>query len=208
MSRDLPSDLATALSTPGTVQGVLAFLAKFNFDSGTIGMWTGIGDIVHDGVTYYGGGNLIGVSPYEETKELQARGMTFTLSGVASNLVEVALNEDYQSRTMKLYLGLVDITSAFALEDGSGIILTEGGDRIVVESKINSIYPLFSGLMDTMDSIDSGETATIQLSCENILSLLKRSKERRYTDQDQKSRYPTDKGLEFIAKLQDKELVW
>jgi len=31
---------------------------------------------------------------------------------------------------------------------------------------------------------------------------------RRYTDEDQKIEHPTDKGFEFVAAIQDLELVW
>lgn len=208
MTRELPADLATALATPGTVAGVIAFMAEFRFDSGTIGMWSGLGVIEYNGVEFHGGGNLVGISAYEETEELQAKGMVFTLSGIPTNLIEIAEDENYQSRPMRLYVALVDIVSSIETEDGTGLVLTESGGKIKLESRVNSIYRLFSGLMDTMDIREGPETATIELACENVLTLLKRSKERRYTDQDQKSRYPDDDGLKFIAQLQDKELVW
>jgi hypothetical protein len=46
------------------------------------------------------------------------------------------------------------------------------------------------------------------LTAESRLIDLERSRERRYTSEDQKIDYPNDKGLEFIADLQDKEIVW
>jgi hypothetical protein len=208
MSRDLPAELITALSTPGNVSGVIALMAEFDFDSGTIGMWTGLGNITFNGVTFFGGGNLIGISAYQETLDLQAQGMTFTLSGVASDLIEITENEPYQGRAVRLSIALVDIESFIAKEDGTGVILTEGGGRIRLESTVNATYRLFSGLMDVMDTQDDSTTSTIQLSAENVLTLLKRSKTRRYTDEDQKARYPDDDGLSFIAALQDKDLIW
>jgi hypothetical protein len=62
--------------------------------------------------------------------------------------------------------------------------------------------------MDTMGIEDSGDTANIGLTAESRLIDLERSRERRYTSEDQKIDYPNDKGLEFIADLQDKEIVW
>lgn len=208
MSRDLPTDLITALSTPGSVTGVVALMAEFRFDSGTIGMWTGLGTLEYNGVNYFGGGNLVNVSGYEETIDLQAKGMTLTLSGVASDLIEIAENEPYQGRVCKLYIALIDIESSLALEGETGLILLEDGGRIKLESSVNAIYPVFSGIMDVIDTQDGPNTSIIQLSLENVLTLLKRTKTRRYTDQDQKSRYPDDDGLSFIAALQDKSLVW
>lgn len=208
MTRELPSEMATAFATAGTVRGVVAALAEFRFLSGTIGMWTGFGVLDYNDVQYVGGGNLIGISPYEESADLQAKGMTFTLTGVPLNLVSIALQENYQSRLMRLYIAMVDIESFIATEDEPGFVLTEGGDRIKLQGRVNGIYRLFSGLMDKMVIEDTDESATIKLSCENVISLLKRNKVRRYTSEDQKSRYPGDKFFDHMAQLQDKELVW
>lgn len=185
MSRDLPLDMATAVATTGSVPYSLHLLAEFRFDSQTIGMWTGVGNLVYNSMIFVGGGNLVGVGAYEETQDLQAKGMVFTLSGVPLSLISIAENEPYQGRAMRLHLALLN------------------PDRT-----INSAYRLFSGIMDTMDIKEGAETATIQLACESVLMLLKRTKERRYTDEDQKARFPADNGLSFIAQLQDKELVW
>ncbi len=207
MSRDLPSTLQAACAASGSV-GTFALLVEMRFDSGVVGMWTGLGDLVYNGITFTGGGNLVSCSTYEETEDLEAKGMVFTLSGVPLNLIEIALDEPYQGRPIRMYIAMVDITPAIALEDESGIILTEGGDRILLESQVQEAYRLFSGMMNTMNIVEDGDTATIHLTAENVLILLKRTKERRYTDFDQRSRYPDDEGLKFISQLQDKPLTW
>ncbi len=190
MSRDLPTEIADAIAAGGSVVGVIALLGEFRFDSGIIGMWTGYGNLEYNGVNYSGGGNLVNVSAYEETLDLQAKGLTLTLSGVSSDMIEIAENEPYQGRVFKLRLALVDINLS------------------PLTSSVIASYPLFSGIMDVMDTQDNAENSIIQLSVENVLTLLSRTKTRRYTDQDQKSRYPDDEGLSFIAQLQDKSLVW
>ena len=55
---------------------------------------------------------------------------------------------------------------------------------------------------------DGGQTCTISVSAESRLIDLDRTRERRYTSEDQKIDFPNDKGLEFIADLQDKEIIW
>lgn len=209
MSRtNFPAELLAAITTPGNVSGIIALMAEFDFDSGTLGMWTGMGNIIFNGITYAGGGNLVGVSAYQETLDLEAQGLTFTLSGVPQDLIEIAENEPYQGRRIRLFIALVDIESFIAKEDDTGVVLTEAGGKIKLESTVNAMYPLFSGIMDVMDTQDSADTSIIQLSAENVLTLMKRTKTRRYTDEDQKSRYPDDDGLSFIAALQDKDLTW
>ncbi len=185
MTRDLPTDLATAFGLGGSVPGNVALMVEFRFDSGTLGMWTGFGNFTYNGVVYAGGGNLTAISAYEETLDLQAKGLTFSLSGVDSELIEVSENEPYQGRVCKLYI---------AMMSAPGVV--------------DDIYPIFSGIMDVMDTQDDPTNSIIQLSVENVLTLLKRSKTRRYTDQDQKSRYPDDDGLSFIVHLMDVEIIW
>ena len=62
--------------------------------------------------------------------------------------------------------------------------------------------------MDTMVLNDGGETATIQVTVENRLIEFERTRIRRYTAEDQKIDYPNDKGLEFVAEMAEKEIVW
>ena len=62
--------------------------------------------------------------------------------------------------------------------------------------------------MDVMTINDSGETSTITVSAENKLIIFQKTAVRRYTAEDQKIEHPTDKGFEFVAKIQEKEVVW
>jgi len=55
---------------------------------------------------------------------------------------------------------------------------------------------------------DGSETATIQVTVENRLIEFERTRVRRYTAEDQKIDYPNDKGLEFVAEMAEKEIVW
>jgi hypothetical protein len=67
---------------------------------------------------------------------------------------------------------------------------------------------VFSGFMDTMVINDSAATAAIQIAVENRLIEFERTRIRRYTAEDQKIDYPNDKGLEFVAEMAEKEIVW
>lgn len=183
MSRDLTSGMVTAI-TAKTVTPVL--LAYFDFSSGAVRVWSGIGDIVWGGNTYSGVGNFGGVSDIAETQDNSAQGAMFTLNGIPSSLIYTALTEHYQGRAAKLWLGVMDSTMALIADP----------------------YLLFGGRMDVMTSTDSGETASLTLAVENRLIDLNRSRERRYTDEDQKIDYPADTGLRYIAGLQDKTIQW
>ena len=62
--------------------------------------------------------------------------------------------------------------------------------------------------MDVLLVKDSGDTATVTVKCENELITLENPKIKRYTPQDQAISFPNDKGLEYVAALQDDEILW
>lgn len=206
MTRDLSEGLAAALAG----QHVLAaLLAEFDFDSQTIGSWTGYGTLSWGEKSFVGNGNMVSISDVTETQDLNAAGISFRLSGIASTNIALAKQERYQNRPCRLWIANVLVNAAVALEDDSGVVLTEDGGRLLLENQLlDSPYQIFSGVMDVMSFVDNGDEATITLSAENILTLLKRSKVRRYTAEDQKARYPGDRFFDFVAQLQDKEIVW
>jgi hypothetical protein len=170
-------------------------LVDLAFSSGTLYIHSGLGDMVWDGETYQGVGDLLKISPTEESGDLGAKGATVTLNGLNDDLVQKARDEDYQGRTAIIRLGAFNEAVHFAAGAGSPFIVA---DPTII----------FSGFMDVM-SIDIGsESSTITVQLENKLIKLGKSKERRYTAEDQKIEYPDDKGFDFVAKIQDQELVW
>lgn len=185
MTRAL-SSAAVALVTSTVVRAV--GLAEFLFDSGTIRLWTGYGDLVYDGNTYTGTGNLGAVTAAEETQELRAVNAQFELSGIDPAIIALVESEPMQDRRVLFYLGFV----------------TEAAPNTLITTP----YRLFTGRVDTADTEHTGETATVLITAENVLVTLERANERRFTDEDQGLLYPDDKGLEFVNSLQDTNLQW
>ena len=161
-------------------------LAELDFVSGAKRMWSGIGNLVWNSLTWEGTGDLGRVSSIEETMELRAAGMTLQLSGVDPNdLVEV-IAEPIQGRRAKVYIGFRDIN--FQL--------------------ISNPIVIFDGRMDTLEIVDGGPSATITMMVENRLRDLERARVRRYTDADQQARFPGDKGLQYVPALQEIDIPW
>ncbi len=179
-------DLTTAVQNQLAASELEPFFAiKLAFDSGDVRIWTGYTDITVASETYIGGGQLLSISPIEETVEIAAKGVQFGLNGIDSSLVSVALTENYQGRSAKVYLG----------------VLSSG-------SVVSDPYLLFDGRMDVMRIEDNGETASIGLAAESRLIDLERPRVRRYTNSDQQDQFPGDTSLRFVADLQDKEIAW
>jgi hypothetical protein len=181
------------------------------FDEGTVRLWTGSGELNVANITYTGVGTLLGISSVEETADLSARGVEITLSGIPSSLLSLALSSSYQARKCQLGFGLFTtdemLTEAASL--GSPFyILQEDGSKIQLELAFGEITNIFTGYMDKMDIIESGETSTISLKVENKLITLERPRDARYNSGFQNSIYPNDRGLDYVEDLQDKKFNW
>lgn len=183
MARNITNSFKDAI-TAGTVRPLL--LVEAMFDTEALRFWNGIGELTYDGEVYTGSGNLLSVSEITETQNIEARGVTFQLSGIPSSLLAVALNEDYQNR---------QITQRFAALDANDTI-------------INDPFMFFSGKADVMEVEEGRQTSTIQMSAESDLITLMRANERRRTPEDQKRTYPDDSFFDQVAALQSLEIVW
>lgn len=180
-SRDLSTVLLNALDD----EVIKPFFAvQFDFDSGPVRAWTGVGEATIDGNTYTGTGTLLDISSVEETAEMAVRGASLRMTGIPSELLSLALQEPYQGRTCSIYFGVI-----------SGAVYS-------------NLTQLFTGYMDEMNIEEGADSATIEMTVENKLVDLERSRVRRFSSGYQKTKYPDDKGLDFVEDLQDKEIIW
>ena len=186
MARTLGTDFSAQLDS----DSFRPFYAiSFAFSPNRLNLWTGYNDIFFDSKTFVGSGNLLDISKLEETSDIKAIGMVIKLSGIDSNILSEVLTEDVQGISAEIYFG---------------VLATTDNETVIV----NDPYKIFDGFIDTMAIQEGPETSTITVSIENKLITLERAIARRYTDQDQKNLFPTDKGLGFVDDLQNKSLVW
>jgi hypothetical protein len=179
--------LSTAMQAVATAEVVRPiYLVDLEFASGSIYLWSGLGDLTFNSNTYLGAGDLLAVGAVQESTDLTAAGAQITLGGIKQSLLLLARDEPYQGRPLTIRLGAFD----------------ENGDLI------SSPVIMFSGFMDVMTIADSGDTSTITVTAENKLIAFQTTSVRRYTAEDQKIEHPADKGFEFVAKIQEKEIVW
>ena len=191
MSRDLSSAIVSAIAAdvfrPFFTVDLLFPVGTVQHGSGTVTsgplyLWTGHGTQTIDGANYVGTGQFLEISAFEETAEIAARNAVLTLSGIPSDLLALALATPYQGHKCVIKFGTTDNLTARSI--------------------------VFAGYMDQMTIAEGPETSQIALTVESRLIDLERIRVRRYTSEDQKSRFPTDLGFDFINDLQDKEIFW
>lgn len=183
MSRNLTAGVITEI-TAKKMRPVLFVQGRFT--SGYVFLWSGIGTISWNSQTWTGAGSLLTVSPLPETADVTAEGVQISLSGIPSDLIGKALGEVRQGAPVTIYQGF--LTAA-------GAVVSNPADA-------------WAGRMDTCTIDEGTETATITISCESRLTDLKRSRERRYTSQDQDIDFPSDLGFDYVPGLQQLNLTW
>lgn len=159
-----------------------------DFVSGAVRMNSSPYPLVFNGDTFYGIGDLGAISIIQEGSDLQARGIELTLSGIPPGLIAIALNEDYQGRDCDVWLGFLASSHEHS-------------------SLIADPIQLGPWVMDTMD-IEIGKTARITVRAESRLIRWDKPHSARYTNEEQQERFPGDLGLEFVAQMAERELIW
>lgn len=188
-SRDLTAGMLTAIGA-GTVRPVLFYEGEFPAVGSPqrqfIRLHTGIGPISWNGYTWTGGGNMLSISPIEETADVQAVGFTVAITGIPASYVQFAVTSVQQGLSGKLWLGLLDAN----------------------ETLIADPYLLRRGKFDVSVIEADGGSCTITAQYEDRLIDLEKPRGRRYTSEDQQIDYPSDLGFEFVPSLQDLRIVW
>lgn len=160
-------------------------MVKLDYDTGALRLHSGAGILNWDGADWYGLGDMGKIGGMEENLELSASGLRLTLSGINQDSIARTLGENYQGNPAYIYLALLDTNHQI----------------------IGSPVTLFQGRMDNHE-MTLGSEASISVNVENALRDWDRPRERRYNNDDQRGRYPDDRGLEYVDQATSKELYW
>lgn len=185
MPRSMSPGMLAALQA---TQLLPAIFVSLQFSTGTVYIWSGLGNLTWNGHTWTGVGSLGGISPIQEGATVDASGITLTLSGIDNALLADALQNLQVGLPVTIYLGLFDNASPTSLLP----------DPLVA----------WAGRAD-QPTIDVGaETATISIACENRLIDMDVAVDRRYTHDDAQIDHPGDLGFQFVNSLQDLIIYW
>jgi hypothetical protein len=183
MTRDVTPAYAAELDAP-LVRPVIFYEGEFSGD--TLRLWSGVGPKDWNGQTWTGAGNLVSISDVTETAETTAQGITTTLSGMPSDLISLVHTEAQQGLPGRVWLAFLDAS-----------------DAIIADP-----FLAFSGRLDVPAVEDRGDTCSISIQYESRLVDLQRPRVWRYTHESQQAVYPDDLGFEYVAELQQKEILW
>jgi len=162
-----------------------AYFAEFQFLSATVYVSSLGQTVTWGGHDWLGLGAIGGISPLEENSGTNASALIFTLNLAQIEWLTLAIGNtsEYRGRDAKLYFCPLD--EQFRLIDTPQVC--------------------WRGTMDTMTSSIEGtrgeSTGKISLKCETSAYGLKRKSSLRINAAQQKQKYPTDTGLDYLTDL-------
>lgn len=181
--RSMQAATAAALSQP-VVR--MAMMARIQFrGGGQFAFNTMQKNITWQSVTYLGIGNIGEISPVDETADGSPANYRLTLSGLDPALVSGINRADYLNHTVTTWL--------LVLDENHNVI----GDPV----------HWWSGLTDRT-SITLGKRAAITIDVKDRRVLWQNPHPQYWTDQAQRRRDPTDRGMEQVASLDKIEIEW
>lgn len=175
--------LGTAAAWVGS-RVVAVQLVEMDFPSGMLYASTAPMDIDWGGHTYLGGRQVAIDAVNDQGGELQ--GLRFSLSGVPSELLALALAEPLQGRSVVLRLALLHPDTHAVAE----------------------VLPLWRGSMDQMPVRHGPESSVITVTAEHRGVQMARPKPLRYTDADQRRLQSGDRCLEYLVSQSQHPDVW
>jgi hypothetical protein len=176
----------SANGTEADKDAVCLFVAvAFAFQSATVRVWSGFGDLTFGGFTYTGTGDLGKITAHTEQVVLVSEKKTYQLSGVDPALVPEADFDSSFGRSVTEYFGF----------------LTQAGAQVATP-EIN-----WEGRIDSCRRVD-GSTPLIEVNAEYRLSLVDQTDGWRYTHEHQQQFFAGDDGLKYVPTLETTEILW
>ena len=170
-------------------------LCQMDFKTNPQNWWLGYGPLEAGGVTYQGTGDAIRIGAMALSYGMSAGMVRFTVPNASPEMVARADNQESEvnARRCQVFYQLFS--------------MTESGDNHQGRLIGNPIS-IFVGRMRNMKSTSRHDTREIELEAYGRLSWQGKAPYGRWTDGDQRSRYPGDKGLELLPTLREKSVVW
>lgn len=168
-------------------------LVEFQFVSGTVRLWNGFGPLrTLDTKQWLGTAAMGDISGLAQSINGSAPPITVSLSGVDSTfaLKAKAEAEEYYNRPLVVFLQFFD-ESWQCLDNPYGLTMAR-----------------MANITSKMEDGPDGKVYTVSLTAETPFAIRRRPPYGYLTDRDQQLRHPGDKGLERVAGIDNKNIVF
>jgi len=180
--RSLTGSAIAAIASPSLGVAGLLYLGF----STPIALNTTNWNLLWGGVTYVGAGSIGSIGAVDDSPG-ELKGLQLTLSGVSASQIALALDSGGVWQGTPVILRTAIFDSSF----------------VVVDAPIE-----WTGRGDVFAISEDGETCVINASAESTGVDLLRGSAVTYSNPDQLSLFPGDRGLEYVVDQSDRPIVW
>lgn len=170
-------------------------MCQMDFATNPQRWWLGYGPLNAGGVEYQGTGDVIQISAINITYGMSAGMVRFSIPNASPEMVARCDNQanEVNNRVCRVYYQLYS-----TVERGN-----DHAGRLIGEP-----MAIFTGRMRDMRSTSTADGREIELEAYGRLSRQGRPPYGRWTDADQRARWPGDTGLGLLASLKEKAITW
>lgn len=180
-ARNVPTAFATAIA--GGHANVFPLL-EIGWSGGTQYLCGLDYAVLWSGNTYQPALGLMAIESVRETGD-SYEGIRVVIGGVSSTALALALAEPMQGRPITLRMAALSATNTLAVDANC-----------------------WSGQLDAPLISDGRSSAVVTLQAEHRMATWDRPRVKRYTDATLQRDFPGDRGLEFVAGIENQRIVW
>jgi hypothetical protein len=167
----------------------MALLFEAQFTSESFRLWTGVGTRIFGGQEWLGIGGIASISEVTRLQNGEMDPFEITLAA-SEEIIQTALIEfETEAR-------------------GRSVIVSMQFLNAHDELALGEPWRLRDGIMRGANLTVTPDTMELQIICDTLMSRRNKPAYGRLTDRDQKARYPSDRGLEFVHTLNGSEVTW
>jgi len=181
-TRDLTAAVITEL-TSGSLSMIL--FVHTAWTSGDVYFCSRTHDVVWDGQTWIGGGNIVSISDIKESAEHTVSEFTLTLNGVPAGNRALVESNVIRGSAVKIHVGFVD-----------------ANDAVIADPY------LFEGMLDAVTMVGSSQGSSISIKVEDLDADFKRPRIRRYTDVDHQSEFAGDDFFQDMGNIPNDKIYF
>lgn len=170
-------------------------LCQMDFRTNPQRWWLGYGPLTAGGVEYQGTGDVIQISAINITYGMSAGMVRFSIPNASPEMVARCDNQAVEVNNRQCSIFYQLFSTVERGDEHAGRLI---GDPISI----------FTGRMRDMRSTSTADSRSIELEAYGRLSRQGKAPYGRWTDADQRARYPGDTGLGLLAKYKDYSPVW
>ena len=167
----------------------VVYFVELQLSTGTQRISTFNQPITCGGYTWSGFGQLVNISQVQEEEGSEAKGINLTIVAAESSWLALAIGpvDEYRGRAIKLYMCPLD--ASFQL--------------------VGTPVQVWRGTMDmVVISVDENGEGGVNIKCETSAFSLKRRPVFRINAAQQKQKYPTDTGFDYLTDLIANPQLW